>query len=82
MITLNVETQGDFLAISCENFFTGTLTFEDGLPMTTKADQANHGYSTHSIRILTEKYGGLLKVSSQDDIFTLSIILPIPRSYN
>lgn len=82
MITLNVETQGDFLAISCENFFTGTLTFEDGLPMTTKADQANHGYGTHSIRILTEKYDGLLKVSSQDDIFTLSIILPIPRSYN
>ena len=82
MITLNVETQGEFLAISCENFFTGTLTFEDGLPMTTKADQANHGYGTHSIRILTEKYDGLLKVSSQDDIFTLSIILPIPRSYN
>ncbi len=81
MITLNVENRGDFLTISCENFFTGTLNFEDGLPTTSKADQMNHGFGTHSIRMLTEKYDGFLKISSQDDIFTLSIIIPIPRNY-
>ena len=78
MITLTVETKGDFLVIECENYFAGELTFEDGLPLTTKADQENHGFGTHSIRLLAEKYDGFFKISSQDDIFTLSILLPIP----
>lgn len=78
MITLTVESKGDFMVIECENFFVGDLTFDDGLPLTTKADQMNHGFGTHSIRALAEKYNGCLKISVMEDIFTLSILLPIP----
>lgn len=78
LITLTVENRENFLIIECENFFIGDLTFEDGLPLTTKADQMNHGFGTHSIRALVEKYNGCLKVSTLEDIFTLNILIPIP----
>lgn len=78
IITLSVENRENFLLIECENFFSGKLVFDDGLPVTTKEDTVNHGFGTHSIRMLTEKYGGSLKLSAQDDIFTLSILIPIP----
>ena len=68
----------DFLIIECENYFSGKLVFDDGLPLTTKSDSQNHGFGTHSIRTLSEKYDGTFKLSVQDDIFTLSILIPIP----
>lgn len=79
VITLTVDTKDDFLIIECENYFSGKLVFDDGLPLTTKSDSQNHGFGTHSIRTLSEKYDGTFKLSVQDDIFTLSILIPIPN---
>ena len=78
VITLTVDTKDDFLIIECENYFSGKLVFDDGLPLTTKSDSQNHGFGTQSIRTLSEKYDGTFKLSVQDDIFTLSILIPIP----
>lgn len=78
VIALTVDTKDDFLIIECENYFSGKLVFDDGLPLTTKSDSQNHGFGTHSIRTLSEKYDGTFKLSVQDDIFTLSILIPIP----
>ncbi len=80
MISLSVATKGDFLTIAVENFFTGQISFEDGLPVTTKEDKDNHGYGTQSIRMLVEKYDGYMKYTTQEDIFTLSILLPISEN--
>lgn len=80
MISLSVATKGDFLTIEVENFFTGQISFEDGLPVTTKEDKDNHGYGTQSIRMLVEKYDGYMKYTTQEDIFTLSILLPISEN--
>lgn len=79
VITLTVDTKDDFLIIECENYFSGKLVFDDGLPLTTKSDGQNHGFGTQSIRTLSEKYDGTFKLSVQDDIFTLSILIPIPN---
>lgn len=38
VITLTVDTKDDFLIIECENYFSGKLVFDDGLPLTTKTD--------------------------------------------
>lgn len=78
LITLTVENRENFLIVECENYFSGNLVFDDGLPLTTKSDTLNHGFGTRSIRALTEKYDGSVKLSTQDDIFTLSILIPIP----
>lgn len=81
MISLTVGTKGNFLTIEAENFFSGPLSFEDGLPITTKEDKLNHGFGTQSIRILVDKYDGYMKFSAEEDIFTLSILLPLPPEY-
>lgn len=78
MISLTVGTTGDLLLIESQNFFHGELTFKEGLPETNKENKDYHGFGTRSIRILTEKYGGDLKLSAQDGVFSLSIMLPIP----
>ncbi|MBR6966253.1 MAG: sensor histidine kinase [Clostridia bacterium] len=78
LISLTVTTQGELLRIEEENFFSGHLVFAEGLPITTKGDTTHHGFGTRSIRMLTEKYNGDFKISIHDNIFSLSIILPIP----
>lgn len=80
MISLQVYTQDDFLKVEEENFFEGSLQYEGGLPATTKTDRINHGFGIQSIRMLVEKYDGTLKIQTQEDIFTLSILIPIPAS--
>ena len=76
-ISLIVSDRDGFLLIEEENFFSGSLVFEDGLPVTTKKERDFHGFGTRSIQILTEKYGGDLSMRVEDGIFRLSIMLPI-----
>ena len=76
-ISLTVSNRDGLLLIEEENFFSGSLTFELGLPVTTKTDSDFHGFGTRSIQILTDKYGGDLRMHAEDGIFRLSIMLPI-----
>lgn len=50
-------------------------TFEDGLPQTTKADKANHGFGMRSMRAIAERYGGTLVARAEDGTFSLDIML-------
>lgn len=77
LISLTVHTCGDLLMIDQENYYDGTLTIEQGLPLTTKADKRFHGFGMQSIKMLTEKYGGDLQIQAKGGIFRLSIMLPI-----
>ncbi len=78
MISLTVGTSGDLLTIENQNFYSNELVFKEGLPETSKQDKDYHGFGMRSIRSLTDKYGGDLKLSAQNGIFSLSIMLPIP----
>ena len=50
LIHLEVYTKKDFLVIRCENYCPAPPVFQDGLPMTTKADREYHGYVLKSMR--------------------------------
>lgn len=79
VINLDVRTSGDLLRIQEENYFSGTLRFEDGLPITTKADRDQHGFGMKSIRLIVDKYGGEMEITARDGVFSLNILLPIRR---
>ena len=64
--------------IHLENRFCGRLDFDGELPRTTKQDKRYHGFGMKSIRLITERYGGYLRVKTSKDIFTLNILLPMP----
>lgn len=79
VITLVVKPVGEMLLISEENYFSGRLEFQDGLPVTSKADKLEHGYGMKSIRMLTKKYGGGLRVKVKDNLFSLTLLFSLEK---
>ena len=80
LISLTVRAQDHFLIVSQENYYDGVLELDHGLPVTTKADKRFHGFGMQSIKMLTEKYGGDLRLQTSGGIYRLSILFPIVQN--
>lgn len=78
IIGLTVVSEGAFVCIHTENYYAHELTFHDGLPLTTKKDSNYHGYGLKSVRMLAEKYGGYMKIHTEEGIFSLDLLIPQP----
>lgn len=76
VIDLTISQSGGFCCIQTNNYCERKPEMLDGLPLTTKDDQRNHGFGLRSIRYLAKKYGGDMVVSVSGHIFTLQIMLP------
>lgn len=77
-IHLSVRTFNQMVTIHVENYCTETLEFRDGIPVTTKEDKTCHGYGMKSIRHIVEKYNGSFTIATQDQLFRIDIMMPIP----
>lgn len=77
-IHLSVRAVNQLLLIHVENHFEGALELRDGIPLTTKDDKDYHGYGMLSIRRIVEKCGGNFEISTEDQLFQIDIMLPIP----
>lgn len=71
----NLKRNG-FAIIIIENYYEGTISLQDGLPVTDK-DKNYHGFGMKSMKMIVEEYGGEMRVTVSDDIFGLEIILPL-----
>lgn len=80
VVSLMVRESRGMVYIGLENGYSGTLQFEDGLPVTTKKDKRFHGFGTKSIRNVVEKYGGTMVINASGNIFRLNILLPVPKA--
>lgn len=78
VVSLTIRGQSGFVCIQTNNCCDVLPQRHGGLPLTTKADRANHGFGLKSIRYLAQKYGGTMCVSLQDGIFILQVMLPEP----
>ena len=78
-LSINIRRKGGLALLCLRNYCDHALNFEQGLPVTTKAEKAEHGYGTRSIREIAEKYNGQMSVKVEQNIFTLNILLPIPQ---
>lgn len=76
-ISLLVHTVAGMVSIHMENYFEGEITFENGIPCTTKSDTLNHGFGTKSMRLIVERYGGTLTMGTNDESFYLNILIPM-----
>ena len=75
-ISVVVRRAAGMVVVHVENSFAGEApTFVDGLPQTTKADRANHGFGTLSVRRIAERYGGTATMACQGQVFTLDVLL-------
>lgn len=81
IISLTICAVGDFLSIQINNYCEDNVVFTDGLPMTTKRNKDYHGFGMKSMQHLAKKYGGSMATSIADNMFTLQILLPMPREF-
>lgn len=82
VISLNISAENGFLCIQTNNYYEGEMEFKDGLPVSTKRkDMHNHGFGMKSIQHLAKKYGGNIYTTLIDEIFTLQILLPMPKGF-
>ncbi len=77
-ISVLVKRVAGMASIHVENYFSGTVSFDGELPMTSKPDAENHGYGVRSMRLICERYGGALTASAKGQVFSLDALIPIP----
>ena len=79
MISLNMQKQNDMGKIVIYNHCSKEVKIgTDGMPKS-KKDNNFHGFGTKSIRYIVEKYGGSVIFDNKDNIFTISILLPLKQ---
>ena len=76
-IDVMIYRQHQFLVINVINPMSEKLVYEDGLPLTRKADKMSHGFGLRSIRQILKKYEGFLNISEEDGCFSLKILIPM-----
>ena len=76
-IDVMIYRQHNFLVMNIINPMSEQLIYEDGLPLTRKADKFSHGFGLRSIRQILRKYEGYLNVSEEDGCFSLKMLIPI-----
>ncbi len=76
VISLKVKASGKMLVVNAFNYFDGALKIENGEIQTAKKDKAYHGFGLKSIRFISQKYNGDLRITAENGVFTLTIIFP------
>lgn len=74
IISLTVTRRGEGRHIHVENYCGEEIEFQDGLPLTTKADKNFHGFGVRSIRYIVEKYKGDLLMRTNQERFLVDIL--------
>ena len=76
MIHVDAFSEKSFLIIRFENYFEGNINFERGIPVTTKTEKSLHGYGLKSLRYTVHKYKGEVQIDTEDNWFSLRILIP------
>ena len=79
-VSVTVQNRHGAAFIQVENYFAHPVQLEHGMPRTTKPDPENHGFGISSIRSVAQRYGGTMDISTEDGIFLLSVLIPIPAN--
>ncbi len=75
IIHVNLRRKGDMVFIEVANYFAEKPRFEGQFPVTTKSDQAYHGFGLRSVSLIAKKYHGTLNLEQKDGLFTARVLL-------
>lgn len=81
-IKFKAEIKNGFLAIRCENTYSGEIiTEKNNLPRTTKGNKSEHGFGMLQMESVAKKYNSVLDISHDDakHIFTVQTALKLPE---
>lgn len=80
-VRFQIETKNDFLAIKCENSFSGKRRQDaDGNYITTKKDAETHGFGLKLMNTVAVRYHSILDIfTSENQTFTVQTALKLPK---
>ena len=78
-VKVQAAVRQEQLLIRISNRFNGTLSEEDGLPVTTK-EEAGHGYGLANIRAAAQKLKGEMVYRAEKDSFVLDVRIPLAEA--
>ncbi|MDO4491480.1 MAG: ATP-binding protein [Lachnospiraceae bacterium] len=76
VITVNAHCKEDLAIIRVSNYYEHEIIMKNGIPQTTKEDVNYHGFGTKGIIKTVEKYNGSVSFHTDQNIFTICIIIP------
>lgn len=79
VVAVDIKRTSKFFVIKISNSVIARVDIDklyDTPGYTSKKDQEYHGFGFRNIENTVERYNGILKVSSEDDTFELSIMMP------
>lgn len=77
-IFCSMQVRQQYLAIHCENTYSGALrTTPGGQLLTTKEDPASHGFGVMKMIAIAKKYGSVLDISYDESRFTVMTALKL-----
>lgn len=77
IISIQMARKSQGYHIHMDNYCNETIVFEDGLPVTTKADKAYHGFGVRSIKYIVDKYNGDMLMRAGEQRFQVDILFYI-----
>lgn len=80
LIRVAIYRQDNFAMMRFENYFDRPVRFDNGLPVTTKADRSSHGFGTRNMRQVAAEYDGSLTFETEGNWFVVRVLLPAPTS--
>jgi hypothetical protein len=63
-----------------ENPYTHTLVKKQSKWISTKSEPQDHGYGLQSIEMVVKKYGGEMNINTDNGLFILTVIIPVPAA--
>ncbi|WP_081886649.1 ATP-binding protein [Bifidobacterium reuteri] len=81
IINISVCAAGQLLVIREDNYYSDDRApvMHKGVPVTSKPDTINHGFGMRSIAWQVHRYQGEMTITTDDNVFAISIVLPIPN---
>ena len=76
-ISLYMRYDKSNIIITVKNNYSGDLKKENGLYLSSKNDTDNHGIGLKSVYNVTDKYNGLIRIKTDNNVFTVNILLYI-----
>ncbi len=73
-LSFSAQTDEDGLRLEVRNSVSGTVTFDDNFPESTKP---GGGTGTKSMGHIVQKHGGMLRFKQESDMFLTQILLPL-----
>ena len=66
----------NYMLIEVENSSARKAALLDGLPATSKADKAMHGFGLRSVRNVLDRYNGTMDIEQTDNSYSITLMIP------